>query len=334
MYIGRLFKRDQPFEQIEARLLSDGRITIGRDSAADWSLPDLEGFLSRIHCTLAVDGDRILLNDSSTNGTFLDDGQRVPAGKDVPIDCRCSFHLGALTILIDRAPMADSAENTPDSTGPHLPLTGLLPQVPSDWLDGAAPPRPPHRDASLIEAFCEGARIDASELSSEDPVELMRRAGAIYQQTILGIATLMAERARLKSRYQLDRTRIGAVDNNPFKWTPTRRLAQSLLCAGEPGFLSDANAVRASFADLGCHIAAVGAGADAALTLALETLSPDAIDVESRAHGLSLRRRGAVCRDIHYRRYADLVATENGSEDALTRAFGEAYEAYCTDSPA
>jgi predicted component of type VI protein secretion system len=329
MYICRLFNRDRPFEQIEARLLADGGITIGRDPTADWPLVDLEGFLSRIHCTLAVDGERLLLTDSSSNGTFLDDGRRLPAGEAVPIECRRSFHLGAMTILVDRAP----ADETPDATRPHLPLRGTAPLAPRDWIDGAAAARPPHRDASLIEAFCEGARIDASELSSEDPVELMRRAGAIYQQTILGLATLMAERTRLKARYQLDRTRIAAADNNPFKWTPTRRLAQSLLGTGKTGFLSDAEAVRASFADLGCHLAAVGAGAGASLNLALETLSPDSIDAEARTQGLSLRSRAATCREIHERRYAALVARGDGGDDALTRAFGEAYQAYCPDKP-
>ncbi|TVV71704.1 type VI secretion system-associated FHA domain protein [Sphingomonas solaris] len=332
MYICRLFKRDQPFEQVEARLLAEGRITIGRDAAADWPLPDLEGFLSRIHCTLAVEGGRVLLTDSSSNGTFLDDGGRVPAGEAVPIDCRSSFHLGALTILVDHAPAG--AETGADRTRPLLPLGGVAPAVPSNWLDGAPAARPPHRDASLIEAFCEGARIDASELSGEDPADLMRRAGAIYQQTILGLATLMGERTRMKGQYQLDRTRIGAVDNNPFKWTPTRRLAQSLLASGKLGFLSDAEAVRASFADIGCHLAAIGDGAGAALQLALDTLSPDSIDAEARTHGLSLRGRAATCRDIHGRRHAGLLATDGSNENALSRAFAKAYEAHDPKTPA
>jgi predicted component of type VI protein secretion system len=49
MFICRLFHRDRPFEQIEARLLADGAITVGRDPNADWPLPDPEATLSR--CT-------------------------------------------------------------------------------------------------------------------------------------------------------------------------------------------------------------------------------------------------------------------------------------------
>ena len=156
----------------------------------------------------------------------------------------------------------------------------------------------------------------------------MRRAGAIYQQTILGLATLMAERTRLKARlparsHHASR-RPTTTRSNGRRRAGSRR---SLLGTGKAGFLSDAEAVRASFADLGCHLAAVGAGARASLDLALETLSPEAIDAEARAQGLSLRGRAATCRDIHERRHAALVASGEGGEDALTRAFGDAYEA-------
>ena len=54
MYICRLFHKDQPFEQIDARIIAEGQITIGRDPDADWILTDADGTLSRLHCTLAV----------------------------------------------------------------------------------------------------------------------------------------------------------------------------------------------------------------------------------------------------------------------------------------
>jgi len=321
MYICRLFHRDHPFQQVDSRLLAEGSITIGRDPGADWSLDDADGTLSRIHCSLAIEDGRLLLRDNSRNGTYLGSGERAPRDEAVEIEVREIIRLGALSILIDRPPDESGADVT---TTLHMPLSTAAAPVPTDWSDAGAA-RPPHRDASLIEAFCAGAKLDASALSSEDPAELMRRLGAIYQQTVLGLATLMAERTRLKSEYQLERTTVGAANNNPFKWAPTRRLAQDLLCARETGFLSDADAVRASFEDLGRHMAAVATGANAATDLVITTLAPESIEAEARAEGFSLRSRTASRWEIHNRRYAALVSKDRRSDSAIKRAFAEAY---------
>ena len=321
MFVFRLFHRDRPFEQIDSRLLAAGSLTIGRDPEADWPLDDAEGTLSRIHCSLALENGKLFLRDRSSNGTYLADGERVPKDQALEIEVREIIRLGALNILVDRP----SAQTADDPSMPlHVPLCPVAQPMPQDWAD-ASVVRPEHRDASLIEAFCEGAKLDASALSGEDPVELMQRVGAIYQQTVLGLATLMADRMRLKANYQLERTTIGAANNNPFKWAATRQVAQDLLCTRDAGFLSDAEAVRASFEDLGRHLAAVATGANAATDLVLQTLAPEAIDAEARSEGFSLRGSAASRWDIHNRRYAKLVGQERGADRPITRAFADAY---------
>ena len=100
MFLCRLVHRDQPFQEIDARLVGEGEITVGRDPSADWRLADPDGTLSRIHCTLAVENGRLLLRDRSTNGTFLDSGERAPEGQAVELRVRDSIRLGALTILL------------------------------------------------------------------------------------------------------------------------------------------------------------------------------------------------------------------------------------------
>jgi predicted component of type VI protein secretion system len=317
MFVCRLFHRDQPFEQVEQRLIGEGQTTVGRDPSADWSLPDPDGVLSRIHLSLVVVEGRLFICDRSTNGTYFTDGDRAPHDELREIFPRDTVRLGALTILVDEpsnAVIADTAATL---------LTSAPQAMSKDWIDPA--PAYPHRDASLIEAFCEGAKLDASSLSSEDPQELMRRVGAIYQQTILGLSLLMAERSRLKGEYDLDRTTISAAANNPFKWTPSRKLAQDLLCGNDVGFLSDVDAVRASFEDLARHMTALAEGADAAASLVIQTLAPEAIDAEAREQGSSLlRSRHAVCWDILSRRHAALTA--NGpTHGPLKQAFGAAY---------
>ncbi len=322
MYICRLFHRDRPFEQIEARLIAHGRLTIGRDPSVDWPLGEADGALSRLHCTLAVEGERLLMTDHSTNGVYLDNGDRAPKEVAVALEAHQSIRLGPLIILVE--PLDQETKNGDSTMISSPPMFEDVPRVPDDWSDGPAA-RPPHRDKSLLEAFCNGAKLDASAFSAEDPAELMRRVGAIYQQTVLGLATLMAERARVKQAYQLEGTTLGASDNNPFKWSPTRRLAQDLLCAVDGAFLSDAEAVRASFQDLSNHLGAVAQGANAVNAMVMETLAPSVIESEAKAHASLMRSRSTVCWDIHNRRHTALNAKAGGQESPVTRAFGEAY---------
>ena len=318
MYICRLFHRDQPFEQVDARFLAEGPLTVGRDPAADWAVEDSAGTLSRLHCVLAVEAGQLVLYDKSTNGVFLRGDERAPFDTPVILADQDSIRLGALSILVERP--EESAVTAAATTLLAPRWTGPTP-VAVGWSE-PEPTRPAHRDASLIEAFCEGARLDASALSSEDPNDLMRRVGAIYQQTVFGLAALMADRAQLKRESEMKRTAIFASDNNPFKWAPSRKLAEDLLCGQESAFLSDAAAVRACFEDLSQHLAGMMAGAEAAVALVSTTLDPKAIEAAARSQASLLRGRSAVAWDILSERHARLA--ERGGRAAFTAAYEQA----------
>jgi len=322
MFICRLFHRDHPFEQLEARLLADGRITLGRDTAADWPLEAADAAVSRVHCTLFVEEGRLYVCDSSTNGTYFADGRRLAPGEPVVLAPQQSIHMGSLSLFIELA-------NGQVATGAafttvQAPLSTNPVTIPDDWAESARP-QMSQPNASLLEAFCEGARLDASVLSSEDPVDLMRRVGAVYQQAVLGLSALMADRARMKATYQVEGTTISAMDNNPFKWTHSRQLAQELLCGKSAGFLSAADAVHASFEDLSQHLTAMGEAANAAAELTMQTLAPEAIEAEAKGQASLLRGRAAACWDVLNRRYAALASHDPPEEGALQRAFSEAY---------
>ena len=118
MYVCRLFHSDRRFTQIDARPLTEDGLRIGRDPSADWTLVD-DATLSRIHCRLQLLDDKILLIDTSTNGTFLEDGTRAPREEAVELAVHQSFQLGSLMILVDEdEPVADH-----DAT-PHLRTQG------------------------------------------------------------------------------------------------------------------------------------------------------------------------------------------------------------------
>ena len=333
MFLCRLFHRDQPQEQLDACLVGADCLTVGRDPGAGWTLDDPDGTLSRVHCTLRVENGRLMLRDRSSNGTFLQDGQRAPKAQAVPVAPGQSFAIGPLVVRVDEAP---TARLDGDGSGTILAGTndGRDFGFPSDWIDAiATPAASAHRDASLMEAFCEGAGLDASAFSGEDPVELMRRLGAIYRQTVIGLATLIGDRSRLKGAHQLERTTIGAVGNNPFKWTASRRLAQNLLCARPAGYLSGVDAVRASFEDVTTHLRAVDAAAAAAVSAVLERLSPQSIQEEADGRGFSLRSKSAACWDVHVERHSALGSPESG-EGAAAEAFRAGYTQAATDPAA
>lgn len=321
MYICRLFHRDRPFEQVDARLIADGRVSIGRDPCADWPVDDPDAQLSRLHCVLSIEEGRLVLCDKSTNGVFLADGARAPHDTPLPLEPGESFRLGALSILVEQA------DDTPVDAAATTVLTpgwsGPTP-VASEWTEG--PASPAHRDASLIEAFCQGAHLDASALSSEDPAELMQRVGAIYRQTVLGLAALMADREQVKRTHQLKGTTISARDNNPFKWAPSRKLAEDLLCGREAAFLADAAAVRASFSDLSRHMAGLVGGAQAAVDRVTSELDPASIDAQARANASLLRGRAAVAWDMLTERHARLSGAGGSPDATLQGAFGLGYE--------
>lgn len=316
MFVLRLFRRDQPFVQLEARAVSQAEMTFGRDPGADWAFGEDDESLSRIHCVLALSAGRLTVTDKSKNGVFLNDGSRAPRNSPVELKVRDSLYLGSFLLLVDQAVVSSGADHATTIVSP--PLT------PVDWPD-AAPPPATRREASLLQAFCDGARLDASAFSGEDPFALMARAGAIYQQAVLGLSTLMTARADTKQRYELDRTTISGADNNPFKWAPSRKLAEDLLTTRDDGFLSDSDAVRASFDDLIRHLHAVVEGADAATDYAIEALSPESIAAEAKAQGSLLRGQAAVCWDIYKRRHAALTQARRHPAGPVVRAFGEAY---------
>ncbi len=55
----------------ETRHVSGGEFSIGRDTRNDWVLPDPDRYLSKRHCVLGFGATGWQINDTSTNGTYL-----------------------------------------------------------------------------------------------------------------------------------------------------------------------------------------------------------------------------------------------------------------------
>ena len=324
MYMLQLFDADDAVQPIDARLLQSGVLSLGRDPAADWPINDPDCALSRAHCELHAGPAGLRVRALGTNGVFDDtDGRRLPDGELAPVPLPAALRMGRFRLVATPAPHA--AEIDEGRTMILSPPLGTSVDVPTEWADGQPAPRT--GDGSLFEAFCEGAQLDSSLLSSEDPEEIMRRAGALYRQMVLGIGDLMAERNTARARYQLTRTTIGGEGNNPLKWAPSQRLAIDLLLAGPTGFLSGPAALQASFRDLKRHLVATFAGLRGSLRHAVESFSPAALDAAVAGRSALLKSRSALQAEEAARRFENLSAQlDGGPADSLDKAFVAAYD--------
>jgi predicted component of type VI protein secretion system len=326
MYKLQLFDGAEPTQPIDARLFAEGSLTIGRDPRANWSIDDPGCALSRWHCELFARPEGLAVCAIGANGVFFDgSGERLPEGAETLLALPCSLELGSFRLVASLAPFAGH-EGNPNLTMVLTPPVGTSTEVPTDWDDAEG--LPDLGRGSLLEAFCQGAGLDSSHFSAEEPEEIMRRAGAIYRQMVLGIGDLMVERDRARGQYEMSRTTIGGKGNNPFKWAPTQRLALDLLLSGPSSFLPGPDAVQASFRDIKRHLVASFAGLKGALSAAVDTFSAKALDAAVPKKASLLRNRAAAQVEEVERRHRDLLnQLENGEAGSLDRAFVTAYDA-------
>lgn len=322
----QLFDADDELKPVDARLLREGQLRIGRDGAADWPIADPACELSRSHCELAVDRGYLTLRVLGANGVFDDDtGERFPDATDVTITVPSTLRLGRFRLRASRAPQDEG----PIDTGRTMVLTpplGLSAAVPDDWNEDARIESP--GGGSLLEAFCQGAGLDASLLAGEEPAEIMRRAGAVYRQMVLGIGDLMTERERARGQHNMARTTIGGSGNNPFKWAPTQRLAIDLLLAGSTGFLSGPAALQASFSDIKRHLIATFAGLHASMRAAVDSFAPGRLGAATASRSSLLKSRATLQIEETAARHSDLMRQlEQGESGSLEQAFVSAYDA-------
>ena len=333
----RLFHQSDPFRQIEERALGAAAVSIGRDDDVDWTIPDPERELSRRHCVIAVDQGQVVVRDTSANGVFVGpERTRAPAGEPVPVRPGETLRLGQYLIIVE------AARPAPPESGFDAPFNGPLLrrvavsedalQPPSEWdaepvVETGGARAALSSDGALLEAFCAGARLDPSAFSGEEPAEVMRRLGAVYQQMVLGLGDLMNERTSVKTEYRMTRTTVRSEGNNPFRWAPARRVAVDLLRARDDGFLSGPAAVKASFADMKKHLLCMLAGMREAVGVTLETLSPVAVEEELKGQSMVFKNRAGAAWSRYSLLHGELVQhAQEDAEGVINVAFRTAYE--------
>lgn len=325
-----------PDRTLETRNFADGEIIIGRDPGADWRLDDPECELSRRHCLVRFDKGVLYLKDLSANGVFLGaKRRRLVRDQDVEIAPGEPIFFGKFMVTATAALPAPA--NDHDGACLDAPFHSPMLQEPvvseaayriqSAWQGGSREEGARQRlpDAALLEAFCEGAGLDPSMFAAEDPAEVLRRAGAIYQQAVLGLSDLMGERTSLKSAYRMARTTVSSADNNPFKWADAHRVAVDLLKSKTGPFLGGASAVTNSFQDLKKHVLCLMAGSRAAVAAALDELEP--IRIEQEAPASLLDGKAQACWREYRKRHEEISSdAHKRTESAINLAFKSGYE--------
>jgi predicted component of type VI protein secretion system len=337
----KLFHSADPLQPIESRMVGNGEIAVGRDPAADWHIEDAACELSRRHCAILVGEDGVRVRDTSANGVFLGRARRrIAKDVDVRVGQGEPIHLGRYMIVVDAAAPAPANDAAPEDASIDAPFHSPILQEPdvkasafsisSVWEQrGATPAVAPAAipDAALLEAFCEGAQIDASMFAGEIPADVMRRAGEAYRQAVIGLCDLMGERTSVKSAYRMDRTTVGASGNNPFKWADAHRVGIDLLRAGNGSFLAGAAAIKESFEDLKKHLLCLMAGSRAAVAATLAEVAPDVVENDAKARSLLLQTKAEACWRAFLKRHAQISAEARETADnPINRAFKAGYE--------
>ena len=79
--------------------LNSNGVTIGRSVNCSYKITD-DTSVTREHCKIRFDGNNIVLTDTSTNGTYFENGQRLIKNKDYVIKPGTKFYLANRTHML------------------------------------------------------------------------------------------------------------------------------------------------------------------------------------------------------------------------------------------
>lgn len=166
--------------------------------------------------------------------------------------------------------------------------------------------------AELLAAFLEGAGLDPRTLDPGDARAFMREAGRSFARLAEGVRELLAVRATVKDHARLERTQIGAVQNNPLKFSVgAREATTALLKQREAGYMPPLVAIEASFRDLKSHELALLEGLQSAVVELLASFDPATLQGRlADAGALSLILQGgrrAKLWELYTERYEEIA---------------------------
>ena len=198
----------------------------------------------------------------------------------------------------------------------------------------SAPSRPATAaDRGAVAALLQAAGLDGITLDEAEGVAVMERVGRMLSTLVPGLIEILAARGSTKQEFHIERTMLGAHDNNPLKFAGSADEAMRvMLLQHVPGFLAIDQAVDQAVSDIKTHQLAVLAGMQVALKTVIGRFEPG--QLEARLERSSLLE--GILPGGRKARYWDLFKTLHGEivhelQDDLQKLFGADFaEAYRT----
>ena len=317
--------------------------SIGRVESNDWILPDPQKIVSSRHASVRCAGGAFYLEDTSTNGTFLNaQTQQVPKQQPAKLSDGDRIFIGDYEILvqlIDDAAQSGLSALVPDAAlvPPPIdePVVVTPSGIPDDWDHtgfprGAPPASPPPRVPAPLQA----APGDAQELllalgidpSRVDPA-VYRQLGAIIRIVVQGLIDVLQSRAEVKNSFRMQMTSIRPVENNPLKFSMNADDAlHNLFVKKNPGYLPPVEAFEEGFRDVAFHQMAMLEGIRTAFNAMLAKFHPDHLE---SLYERKLRRTALIAMGNRLR-YWDMYRTqfediERDREAHFQLLFGEEF---------
>jgi predicted component of type VI protein secretion system len=246
--------------------------SIGRISGNDWVLPDPQNFVSSRHARVSAAGGMFYLEDTSSNGTFINAPDR-PAlrAHPQPLNDGDRLYIGDYEIMVQLIPDADGVASP---AAAQAPLSGLglgtvdpLAALGTGSASASAAVQPADPLAAL--------GIDASHI---DPA-VQQQLGLIVRLAVQGLVDVLKSRAEVKNSFRLPTTSIKPVENNPLKFSQNADDAlHNLFVKRNPGYLGPVEAFQEGFDDVRFHQTAVLAGIRAGFSAMLARLHPQKLE--------------------------------------------------------
>lgn len=197
-----------------------------------------------------------------------------------------------------------------------------------------APAAPAPAGAAPDLARALAGRLGLAHLPDAQLEHLVDEVAAVLRETTARLLEILRARSSIKNELRLERTMIGALENNPLKFSARPEDALAYMFEDRGGaFLRAEAAIRDSFDDLADHQVAVLAGMRAAYHAMLAQFDPAQLEKRFGAGSAGLlANRKARNWEAYQEYYARLSAD---AENAYSRLFGEtfasAYEAQIDD---
>jgi predicted component of type VI protein secretion system len=297
-----LFDHANPAHELGVRTVQQPLTVVGRDPSADWVLEDEGFYISRSHLQFRVIAGLLFVRPLGLNGVFIGTPpQRLPDDVDVLVEGGHSLSFGRYRLDV-------SAQDN------------LAEVVATPARKASSPSK-----SESFDAFCEGAQLDPCHFVAEDPVRLMKEAGAIYRQIVVGLGGLLRARSEVREQMASERTAISHRDNNLIKWAPAQRLLIDLLINKEEGFIGGAAAIKASLRDLESHLISVMAGHQSALRAILDHLRPPKSGVRSAKRFFNSDAASAL-EQVEQAQAELLRELEEQTDGLIRHSFAQGYE--------